>query len=341
MKTLRTTDLLGALGMFGALALCAPFVGAQDAKQPGTETLEEVKVSDEPGPLMWRVSKDDHVVWIIGTMSPIPTGLTWNDRQVRAVLAESDEVLGQIFYNAKVDGGAFAVIRSIPAMLKARKNPDGATLVDLLPPDQYARWRRLIEGAIGKPPDEDMEVWRPMLLADMLYYETLKSRKLKEGDVVTPRLHKLAREAKVPVRRREVDVAIDKPRKLIAEFRELPRAREIECLIATMDFIDQEMPKAEARARAWAIGEPALLAEDLAALNREPCTLTSVRESSLKDRLIEMEQQSRQDFLDMVGYALLGRGTTVTTLPIQFLTGPKSLLNTLRASGYAVESPRR
>ena len=55
-----------------------------------------MKVSDEPGPLMWRVSRDDHVVWIIGTMSPVPTGLKWNDRQMRAVLAESDEVLGQI-----------------------------------------------------------------------------------------------------------------------------------------------------------------------------------------------------------------------------------------------------
>jgi uncharacterized protein YbaP (TraB family) len=185
-----------------------------------------------------------------------------------------------------------------------------------------------------------MEVWRPMLLADVLYYETLKSRKLREGDVLTPRLHKLAREAKVPIRRREVAVPIDKPKKLIAEFRALPRDREVECLIATMDFIEQEMPKAEARARAWASGEPALMAEDLAALNREPCTLSSVRESSLKDRLIEMEQQSRQDFLDMVGYALLKGGTTVTTLPMQFLTGPKSVLETLRAS-YTVESPRR
>ncbi|MEY2853478.1 MAG: hypothetical protein RL030_610, partial [Pseudomonadota bacterium] len=154
-------------------------------------------------------------------------------------------------------------------------------------------------------------------------------------------LHKLAKEAKVPIRRREVDVAIDKPKKLIAEFRALPRDREIECLIATMDFIEQEMPKAEARARAWAIGEPALMAEDLAALNREPCTLASVRESSLKDRLKEMEAQSRQDFLDMIGYALLGRGTTVTTLPVQFLTGPKSVLNALHATGYTVESPRR
>lgn len=329
------------LGLLGALALATtPVLGADSAIPASTETLEEVKVSDEPGPLMWRVSKDDHVVWIIGTMSPVPAGLTWNDRQVRAVLAESDEVLGQISYKAKVDGGSFAVIRSIPAMLKARRNPDGATLSGLLPPDQYARWRRLAEVAIGKPAEEDMEVWRPMLLADVLYYETLKSRKLREGDVLTPRLHKLAREAKVPIRRREVDVPIDKPKKLIAEFRELPRDREIECLIATMDFIEQEMPKAEARARAWASGEPTLMAEDLAALNREPCTLSSVRESSLKDRLIEMEQQSRQDFLDMVGYALLKGGTTVTTLPMQFLTGPKSVLDTLRAS-YTVESPRR
>ncbi len=328
-------------GLLGALVLAAaPSFGAEDAIPAIAETLEEVKVSDEPGPLMWRVSRDDHVVWIIGTMSPVPTGLKWNDRQMRAVLAESDEVLGQISYSASVDGGRFAVIRSIPALLKARKNPDGAKLGELLPPEQYARWRSLAEAALGEPAEEDMEEWRPMLLADVLYFETLKSRKLREGDVVTPRLHKLAREAKVPVRRREVDVKLDKPKTLIAEFRSLPRDREIECLIATMDFIEQDVPKAEARARAWAVGEPALMEEDLAALNREPCTLAAVRDSSMKDRLNELEQKSRQDFLDMVGYALLGRGTTVTTLPMQLLTGPKSVLETLRASGYTVEAPR-
>jgi uncharacterized protein YbaP (TraB family) len=267
--------------------------------------------------------------------------MNWNDRQVRAVVQESDEVLGQISYSAKVDGGGFAMLRSLPALLKARKNVDGAKLRDLLPPDQYSRWRRLEEAATGKPVDEDREDWRPMLLADTLYYQTLNARGLAERDVVSPRLQKLAREAKVPIRRREVDVKLDKPKKLIEEFRALPREREVECLIDMMDFIERELPRAEARARAWATGDPALMTENLSVLNREPCTIASVRESSLKDRFNELEQQGRQDFLDMVGYALLGRGTTVTALPMQFLAGPKSLLDTLRASGYTVEAPHR
>jgi uncharacterized protein YbaP (TraB family) len=274
-------------------------------------------------------------------MTPVPTGMTWNDRQVRAVVQESDEVLAGITYNTKVDGGGFAVLRSLPALIKARKNPDGAKLRDLLPPEQYLRWRRLEEAATGKPADEDREDWRPMLLADTLYYQSLSARKLVEKDVVTPRVHKLAKEARVPIRDRKIEITLDKPKTLIAEFRALPREREIECLVATMDFIEQDLPKAEGRARAWAIGEPALMAEDLAALNREPCTLASVRESSLKERFRQLEEQGRQDFLDMVGYSLLSRGTSVTVLPMQYLTGPKSLLDALRATGYQVESPRK
>jgi hypothetical protein len=83
-----------------------------------------------------------------------------------------------------------------------------------------------------------------------------------------------------------------------------------------------------------------LLTQDLSTLTRESCTLASVRESSLKQRWEELEARGRQEFLDTAGYALLGREVAVTTLPIQFIAGPRSLLDDLRASGYTVETPR-
>jgi uncharacterized protein YbaP (TraB family) len=322
-----------------ALAAAPVALAANDA----ATTLEEVRVQDEPGPLMWRVSKDDHVLWIIGTISPVPKGLKWNTKQLEAVVKESSEVIAPVGFRGTLKGGTWTVVRNLPALMRLRKNADGALLRDLLPPEQYQRWQKLFAAVTGNEPDEDAEVTRPMLMADVLYYQSLKALGLAERNVVGPKLTKLAAANKVPVRNREIEVPLGDGKdvkQMMAEFRELPRDRELECLVATMDFIEQQLPKATDRARAWATGDSAQLSEDLSALTRESCTLASLRDSSLQQRLEQLEAQARQDFLDAAGYALLGRQTSVTTLPIQFIAGPRSLLDVLRAKGYTVESPR-
>jgi len=43
-----------------------------------TPTLDEVLVTGErAGPGMWRVSKVDHELWILGVQSPLPKELSW------------------------------------------------------------------------------------------------------------------------------------------------------------------------------------------------------------------------------------------------------------------------
>lgn len=317
-----------------ACLLASPALSAADAEPA---VLEEVRVQDEPGPLMWRVSRDDHVLWIIGTLTPVPKDLAWNTRQVKTAVQEAEEVLA-LNVHASVDGNAFTLMRHLPALLKLRKNPDGAQLRDLLAPEQYARWQRLYAAAHDDSP-EDIEDWRPMILADVLYMRTLAKQGLVDRDPVTPVLRRIAKEAKVRTERRQISMGLGKPKPLIEEFRNLPRQRELDCLVATMDHIEQQLPGAAARAQAWATGDPALLTQDLSAAHHDSCTLLSVRESSLKEQIDRLEQQSRQAFLDMAGYALLGRGTSVTTMPVQFLRGERNVLDDLRASGYLIETP--
>jgi uncharacterized protein YbaP (TraB family) len=327
----------------GTMLLLASAAYPLSAAQPDVPALDEVRVESAPSPMMWRVSKDEHVLWIIGTISPLPKALPWNTAQLEAVVKESGEVIAPIGFRGTVKGGTWTLVRNLPALLRLRKNADGALLRNLLPPEQYRRWQAQFAAVTGKKPDKDAEVMRPMLLADIMYFEALKSHGLAERNIVGPELAKLAAANKVPIRNREVEVPLGDNKAvkdIMTEFRALPRDRELECLVATMDFIDQQLPKAADRARAWANGDRALLAEDLTGLTREPCTLTSLRESSLKQRLEQLEAQSRQDFLDAAGYALLGRKSSVTTLPIQFIGGPRSLLDELRANGYTVESPR-
>ena len=65
---------------------------AAPAPEPSTaadgNNLEEIEVTGErPGPRMWRVSNGDHVVWLLGTLEPLPKRMDWRSNEVEAVLA--------------------------------------------------------------------------------------------------------------------------------------------------------------------------------------------------------------------------------------------------------------
>jgi hypothetical protein len=81
------------------LLLAGFAVAAEDgteasAPAPHASTLEEVLVTGEhPGPALWKVSSGDHVLWILGEVSPLPARLKWRSRQFESLLATSQEVL--------------------------------------------------------------------------------------------------------------------------------------------------------------------------------------------------------------------------------------------------------
>jgi uncharacterized protein YbaP (TraB family) len=307
-----------------------------------TETLDELEVEDQPGPKMWRVSKDDHELWIIGTVTPTPVGLKWNSRQVQAAVREADEVLAPVGYGIHLGvRNAFTVMRYLPQLMKLRDNPDGALLRDLLPADQYARWTKLHLAAYGKPPDDEGK-WRPMFIADDLYAKTLKSMGLTGGDVIWPKLNALAGEAKVPINRHTFTTSMENadPKMLLAEFRNFPRQTEIDCLVETMDHIEKKLPLAKDGAHAWSTGDTASLQADLSWTSHQSCSEMAFNASSLHGRIEALTEQGREYWRGMVSYALLNKKTTVTAVPIRVLLGPDSLLDYLHSSGHLVESPR-
>src|SRR5215470_17047832 len=55
---------------------------------------EEVVVEGKhEGPRMWRVTKGDHTMWILGTITPLPRKMTWQSDSVETLLHETQEVL--------------------------------------------------------------------------------------------------------------------------------------------------------------------------------------------------------------------------------------------------------
>src|SRR5262249_23109225 len=157
--------LLAATAALAQQSPGAPAHAAADDAGSASGTIEVVTVSGEqPGPGLWKISKNGHVIWVLGALQPLPKQMSWRSRSVEAVLAESQALL--IFPKVDPGIGFFRGMTLLPSMLGARKNPNGAKLQEVLPPDLYARWLVLKARYIGR--DEGIEQWRPIFAAGEL-----------------------------------------------------------------------------------------------------------------------------------------------------------------------------
>src|ERR1700749_2539425 len=86
---------LGIAVVVLALAADRPVLAADpqaDAVQ--SEAPQEIEVTGErAGPRLWRITKADHVLWLLGTLDPLPRKMVWKSREVEAVLGEVQEVI--------------------------------------------------------------------------------------------------------------------------------------------------------------------------------------------------------------------------------------------------------
>src|SRR5688500_1469285 len=75
----------------------------------------------QPGPGLWKVSKGDHVLWILGTLSPLPKRMQWQSERVERVIASSQEVLASPSVKLDTNVGVFRGLFLLPSLFKARK----------------------------------------------------------------------------------------------------------------------------------------------------------------------------------------------------------------------------
>jgi hypothetical protein len=155
-------------------ALCLVFwsapIRAQSEPEPAAATAvtdtdappapeQILVVGQKPGPGMWKVSKGDHVLWIFGTYSPLPVKMEWRSHEVDAVIKRSQEYLAPP--GSKLDLPIFATALALPQLIGIKKNPNDATLRDVLPPEVYARWLPLKAKYLPKNKERD----RPLIVA--------------------------------------------------------------------------------------------------------------------------------------------------------------------------------
>ena len=214
-------------------ALAALFlVASLTAHAQAPEDMETVLVTGEqPGPGLWKVSRDGHVMWVLGTIGEVPDTIEWRTREVEARIAESQEVLYPGWPSVNLDVSVFQALTLVPAAFKAAKNPDGARLKDVLSAEDYATWLRLKQKYLGN--DDDIEKYRPMVAEDKLN-TAIGKKKMKKlrmtwvDDVV----RKAAKKHKVRIHELPYvvrKIKVEKPRAILKAARNLDLA-EGECV---------------------------------------------------------------------------------------------------------------
>jgi uncharacterized protein YbaP (TraB family) len=321
-----------------SLAQDVPLADSRTSADPEIRDMDAVVVTGvQPGPGMWKVSRGDHVLWIMGTLTPLPKGMTWLSRDVEAVLAQADEVIDAPGASFGSDVGVFRGMLMIPSLLKARKNPDGKTLSEILPAPIYARWSLLKGKYLGR--DAGVEKWRPVFASQELYQAAIKKSGLTQSGVVGPVVEKLAKAGKIKRTPVMVKVAVENPKQAIKEF-SASSLQDIGCFDKTLVRLESDLPLMTARANAWSIGDIEAL-RNLPYEDQNRTCMDAFLQSGMAQKrgMDTLPQRVEAMWVEKAEAALASNKVTFSTLPISTLLKPNGYLSKLRAKGYAIEEP--
>jgi uncharacterized protein YbaP (TraB family) len=327
--------------LFVSMPLLAQDVPSTDSQVGADSEIRDmdavIVTGVQPGPGMWKISRGDHVLWIMGTLTPLPKGMTWLSRDVQAVLAQADEVIDPPGANFDSDVGMFRGMLMIPSLLKARKNPDGKTLSEILPAPIYARWSSLKAKYLGR--DAGIEKWRPVFASQELYQAAIKKSGLTQSGVVGPVVDRLAKAGKIKRTPAIVKVTVENPKQVIKEFSAVSLA-DIDCFDKTLTRLESDLPLMAARANAWSIGDIEALRllpyEDQNRTCMNAFLQTGIAQKRGMDTL---PQRVEAMWLAKAEAALVSNKVTFSTLPISTLLKPNGYLSKLAAKGYVIEEP--
>ena len=314
-----------------------PAAAAVPTLEDGEAVPQTVLVSgSRPGPGLWKVSKGEHVMWVFGTYSPLPAQMEWRSSKVERVIASSQEYLKSPGVSIEVGWGGLA---AVPFLIGIKKNPDGAELKDVLPPEVYARWQPLKEKYFAN--DSGIERERPTFVAGELYKRALKQAGLSGGDEVRITVGKLAEKHNLKFTDATYRVAIKDPGKAAREFKK-SAMDDAPCLLKTIESLDTDVEVMRAHANAWAIGDLA----EIRKLNfddRANACVHALSTGSLGRNQPELKTAQATSLAQWVAAAekaLATNASTFTVVHIKEILNPKGVIATLKAKGYTVEAPK-
>lgn len=296
-------------------------------------------VGQRPGPGLWKATRDDHVLWVFGTYAPLPANIQWRSQQVEAILAQSQELLGVPGMSMNVGWkDSLNIITALPSLIGARKNVNGETLQQVVPPEVYGRWLPLKAKYLAG--EDDVESLRPLFAADRLFTVATSKSGLTGGGQITDRIYAVAKEHKLKLTSTGYSVALDNPRGALKDFKK-SAIDDLDCFTKTIDRLETDLDGMRVRANAWAIGD----VDKMRALTYpdqvEACRAAITGSAWMKNMkgAEDIEARVRANWLAAVDKAVTANRSTFALLPVASAMNAGGYLDALRDKGYLIDQP--
>jgi hypothetical protein len=330
-----------SLGLLGAAALAqtepTSTVPEAQAEAPPAQVLVSGK---RPGPGLWKVSKDGHVMWVFGMYAPLPPRMEWDDSRVDRLIGQSQEVLAPPSAGVGIGWrSGFKALLALPSLIGLQKNPDGAQLRDVLPADVYARWSVLKQKYIGQ--NDDVERYRPLFAAQELTEAALWKNGLSTRIEVRKQIEGIAIKHGVKLTQTGFMVDLEDPGRVLKDFKK-SQLEDTVCFTKTLERFEGDIDAMRLRANAWANGNIAEISSLDYAEREDACSDAVLNSPAARNHPAFQNLRERRlaSWLKAAEKSLANNTSTVAILSMSEILGPKSYLAALQARGYTVESPK-
>ncbi len=331
-----------------SIACGAWLLAAYPASVRAEEALEVVVVTGrQPGPPLWRVSKDDRQLYIFGIFSPVPDGMIWESDRVKRVLADSQEVILAPDIDADFSVGLFLnpinLFRGRRLARRLTRNADGATLEQVVPAALWERYEALSKRYFPRDGASTRE--RPFVAGTRLAERIQRKEGLVSGDQVSKPLWRLIRRNR-HLQRTPIEVTLS----LKGSFRSLARRaerlmdslsaeQELECFTEQLRRMESDLDAMKSRANAWAQGYVDEFRDIPLPGSEDDVCLLLLRESSELGTIEEVRSELDSRWLAAAEQALATNESTFAILDMVELTREDGLLQELEARGYEIWEP--
>ena len=296
---------------------------ADDAPAP---VLDEMVVTGErTGPEMWHVHREASDLWILGSMSPLPKGITWRSKQFEQVLEHTNQVVIPKPFEVGIARILWLLITERDILLVR----GGKRLKDVMPPALYARFSALREQYHES--SDKWEHYRPIIAAAFLQRTVFHAANLSTRLDLGAAVRMLAEKHKVRVEELKIAGVHD----ALDALKTMPPATENACVEASVVTMEKDLPRLRDRADAWASGN----IERIRSL-REPSEVDACRAAlDAGTGAAELIATVRRTWVDNMDHYLHHDGVTVAVVNMDMLLEKGGILDELRAKGYAIEGP--
>lgn len=328
------------------LLVLSPLVYSQIAA--GVETPEEiVVVGRQPGPPLWRVYNDDKVLWIFPYLETVPKDMIWESDKVAVVIAGSQESLSMPDISASASPllllNPINIFRGMRLAKRMIRNPDDATLEEVLPPELFARFAALQTQYF--PRNDDFEEVRPLVAGVRMTALIQKKEGLVSGGDIMKTIRRLIRRNK-DIERTEIEVKMDLEGSFstLAERAEnlmasLSREQELACFEDRVRRMESDLDDMKLRANTWAQGYVDEFRDVPLVGDAADACVNLIAGSSEQELVVELQSRAEELWLANAERALANNQSTFAILPINDLLSDDGLLSKLKAKGYEIREP--